>query len=408
MKSLFILSLFSLLLFLYGCSSSKKFSDEEYRNIEFNDNSSIIRVLVDEQKNMYNWSSDVPVYLKNGGKTVGLIQPGVTLQFVASGNSTNVKINGQSFTSSYFQIIPDEGKRVQVKSKNYRGSLRISSNSGKILVINTLKLEEYLRGVIPAEMPAGKGTENYEALKAFAICARTYAFMHLSSTGNYDIYNDVRDQVYSGTDGEKSITNKAILETKGYLLTYRDKPAVIYYHSTCGGFTEDASNVFSTKNTPYLQSIKDGEPSNCSISPKYQWKEIYSNLDFVSRFRTAGLINGPNWSVKNVEIKSRFPSGRVKELAVTFSDSEKVKDVVINGNNIRNVLRNSSNSSILNSTLFEISLTEEKGIIISGRGYGHGVGLCQFGAINMARNGRSYLDILEHYFPGTKTTKYYD
>lgn len=408
MKPFLVTSIFFSFLFLIGCSSSKRFSDEEYRNIEFTDNSSLIRVLVDEQKNMYTWSSDVPVYLKEGAKTVALINPGNILQFKADGNKTILQIKDKTYSASYFQLLPDEGKRIQLKERNYRGSFRISTANGNIQVINTLKLEEYLRGVIPAEMPVGKGTENFEALKAFAICARTYAYMHLSNTGNYDIHNDVRDQVYAGTGGEKGISNKAILETKGLLLTYNNKPAVIYYHSTCGGFTEDAANVFSTKNAPYLQSIKDGEPSNCIISPKYQWKDVYTPLDFTSRFKTAGLLNGPKWIIKSVEVKSRYPSGRVKDLALTFSDSESEKNIVISGNNIRSIIRNSNNSSILNSTLFNIEYSDSSGIVITGKGYGHGVGLCQFGSINLSRNGRSYKDILEHYFPGTSITRYYD
>lgn len=410
MKSLLLSFLLILVILYSGCSSSKKFTEENYGTTsDFTDNSSPIRVLVDEQKNMFTYPVDAPVELKSENKTIAVIKNGTKLVFNSDGRQVTLSYKDKTYRAAYFQIIPDEDNKLKVKEKNYKGTLRISPNNGNIQVINTLKLEEYLKGVLPSEMPIGKGSDNFEALKAFAICARTYAFMHLNSTGNYDIYSDTRDQVYNGYDVEKSITTKAILETKGLLLTYKDKPAVIFYHSTCGGYTEDAVNVFSSvKDAPYLQSLKDGEPSYCIISNKFQWKETYTAQEFTSRIKTAGLISGPSWTLKSAEVKSRFVSGRIKDLVLTFTDSSKEKIVTLNGNAIRSIIRNTSNSSILYSNNFEIALNDSNCITITGKGYGHGVGLCQFGAIYLSRSGKPYTEILSHYYPGTSITRYYD
>jgi stage II sporulation protein D len=193
------------------------------------------------------------------------------------------------------------------------------------------------------------------------------------------------------------------------ILTYDNEPAITFYHSTCGGFTEDASNVFSIKNAPYLQSIKDGDEPLCSISPKFAWTEFYSADEFIQRLRAAGLITGFAWKLDTINVVSRFKSGRVNELRITLKDDEnQLKTVKIYGNNIRNIIRTSDNKSILNSTLFDIRKGENDNVTIIGRGYGHGVGLCQFGAINLSRMGKDFVYILSHYYPGTKIKRYYD
>ena len=100
--------------------------------------------------------------------------------------------------------------------------------------------------------------------------------------------------MYGGEGSERILSNKAIAETRGLILTYNNSPAATFYHSTCGGYTEDGANVFHIKNAPYLQSIKDGDEPLCSISPKFKWTETYSGTEFINRLRTAGLISGLN------------------------------------------------------------------------------------------------------------------
>jgi stage II sporulation protein D len=205
------------------------------------------------------------------------------------------------------------------------------------------------------------------------------------------------------------ISNKAVTETRGLILTYNNTPAATFYHSTCGGYTEDGTNVYQVKNAPYLQSIKDGDEPYCSISPKYQWKETYTESEFINRLRSAELLSGFEWKLDKINVNTRFKSGRVNELQITLKNNDGQDKVVkIYGNNIRKIIRKSDNTAILNSTLFDINLDGNNNVGISGKGNGHGVGLCQWGAINLSRMGKDFVYILSHYYPGTKILRYYD
>ena len=393
-----------------GCGASKKFTrDEKSIDEIYNDNSSLIRVLLDEKMNSFNYTVDDPVILKNELKTISSVQKGNILQFLADGSNVKLIYDNKTYSSKFFQVLPENTRTLKVIDKSYKGAFRIAAKNNKIQIINTLTLEEYIKGVVPLEMPVGKGTENFEALKAFAICVRTYAIKKLNSNNNYDIYNDTRDQVYGGESSERILSNKAILETRGLILTYNNSPAATFYHSTCGGFTEDGSNVFQVKNAPYLQSIKDGDEPLCSISPKFKWSETYTDFEFANRLRTAGLISGPEWKLDKLSINSRFKSGRVNELQISFiGEGREDKVVKIYGNDIRKIIRSSDNLSILNSNFFDLKVDDKNNILISGKGYGHGVGLCQWGAINLSRQGKDFTYILSHYYPGTKILRFYD
>ena len=408
---LFRYSIYILLLFIIaGCASSKKFTrDDRYADEIYKDNSSLIRVLLDEKLNSYNYTVDDPVIIKNELKSISHADKGDLLKFTVDGNNVKLIWDDKTYSSKFFQVLPENTRTIKVSSKNYKGAFRIASQNNKIQVINTITLEEYIKGVVPMEMPIGKGTENYEVLKAFSICARTYAIKKINSKNNYDIYNDTRDQVYGGESSERILSNKAVDETRGLILTYQNSPAATFYHSTCGGYTEDGTNVFQTKNAPYLQSIMDGDEPFCSISPKFQWTEKYTEAEFIKRLRTAELISGSEWKLDNIKVNSRFKSGRVNELQINLKgDGGKDKVVKIYGNNIRKILRKSDDTAILNSTYFEISVNENNNVVISGKGNGHGVGLCQWGAINMSRLGKDFVYILSHYYPGTKILRFYD
>ena len=167
-------------------------------------------------------------------------------------------------------------------------------------------------------------------------------------------------------------------------------------------------NVFGKTDFPYLRSIKDGAEPYCNIAPKFSWTEEYSSDVFLSRLFDAKLISSKNYTLKDVKIKSRFESGRVKELVVTLTDGSQIgKDITLLGNNIRYVIKTFDGKSILRSTLFDVT-TDNNKVVIKGKGYGHGVGLCQWGAIGQSQKGIDYLSILDHYFPGTKVINYYD
>lgn len=198
-------------------------------------------------------------------------------------------------------------------------------------------------------------------------------------------------------------------ETAGQILTYEYRPATIFYHSTCGGFTEDVENVFGSESIPYLESVEDGPDHYCKISPRYEWKENYSEEVFIDRLFKADLIESNNYRVDNIEIISRFESGRVNKLKISLLDKNgNEKTITLIGNNMRSVIRSGDNKSILKSNYFEVELNQNKEIVIDGKGSGHGVGMCQWGAIGQSKLGVDYLNILSHYFPGTKIKNSYD
>ena len=269
-----------------------------------------------------------------------------------------------------------------------------------------MTIEDYVKGVMTREMPIGKGTENYNALKAFSICVRTYALNKISqNTDSFDLYADTRDQVYGGVLSETNYTNSIVDETSGQILSFDNKPAIIFYHSTCGGYTEDVQNVFNSKPLDYLTSIPDGEGPYCNISPRYEWSEEYSESVFIDRLFNSRLLDNLNYTIQSVLVKSRFESGRVNELEINLtSSSGDDKNISLLSNNIRSFIRTSDGRSILRSTMFEVSLDENKNVLIKGKGFGHGVGLCQWGAIAQSKSGEDYQEILNHYYPGTEIT----
>ncbi len=383
-----------------GCSSSrytaKKYNYNPSKNIP-------VRALLNEGISELSYKVEAPVLLFNEKKLLALIKKGNNLTFTASDNYLTLNINDKLFNGKYFELKPQSDKEfVFYKGKKYYGFLRLEPDGNNINVINRVSLEDYLKCVIPAEMPVGK--ESYlQALKAFAICARTYSLMKLNENQSYfDVYIDTRDQVYGGADVEQELSDKAVEETRNLILKYDGKPAKVFYHASCGGHTANAKNVFGIRNAPYLDGVKDGDPPNCAIAPNFSWKEDYTPDVFLDRLRNAGLISGNNYRIKTIKVKSRFNSGRVDVLLITLSKpNNEIKIVKLIGNDIRKIIRTADNSAILKSTLFKIHIENNGDVVINGRGNGHGVGLCQWGAIHQSMEGKSYKQILSFYFPGT-------
>lgn len=402
------LFLLLILLFFLGCSSIKRFSSDD--NSEFS-SSNTIRVLLDNNSNELTISVNDEVLISDESKKLAKVKSGNKLVFTEKSGELNLEIGEAKFSSEKFYITPaTDNEIIKINGRQYRGKISIFIIDSEIKTVNQIGLEDYVKGVMTKEMPIGKGNENYDALKAFSLCARTYAFNKINENKNFfDIYPDTRDQVYGGVDGETEYTNKIVDETNGQLLVYENEPAIIFYHSTCGGQTEDVSNVFSKKNIAYLGGVEDGEEPYCKISPRYEWTENYSELTFIDRLYKAKLIESNKYKLSDIKIKSRFNSGRVNELDIIVNDGEEIqKTIFLVSNQIRSIIRSGDGKSILKSTLFNINLDDNKNIVITGKGNGHGVGLCQWGAIGQSKKGIDYKEILNHYFPGTTIKNLYD
>lgn len=403
------LFLFTITTLFISCSSSKRFTTDTGNNEGIE--STFIRVLLSDQGSQLKLQVDDDIFLSDDFKKLARVNSGNFILFSYNDSKLQSKISNKIFYADTFFITSASGNKiVRVNGKRYRGIIKVIQSDYQIKLVNQISLEDYVKGVITKEMPLGKGNENYEALKAFSICARTYAYNKILLNKTYfDILPDVRDQVYGGVDGESEYSNKIVDETRGMILTYDDNPAIIFYSSICGGFTEDVKNVFTNNDLPYLKSIKDGNEPYCSLSPRYSWEEFYSEELFISRLFESKLISNKNYHIKSINIKSRFESGRVNELEILLSGlNGENKRINLAGNSMRSIIKTSDGKSILRSILFDIRLREDNSIIISGKGNGHGVGLCQWGAIGQSKKGITFDEILNHYFPGTKIKKYYD
>ena len=411
--------LFTLILFLLSCAPAKRFSDEEEKeekiekveklekeemtNPDFS--SAEIRVLLKGLVPSESLAIESTVYLYDKESKIALIKSGNTINCYDNYGKIGLTINGENFDGEKFFLIPaGSDDIVKINGKRYRSKIQISSSGNSVDIINVVNLEDYVKGVLAKEMPLGKNEENMEALKALAVCVRTYAAQKMKDGKIYfDLYADTRDQVYGGVDAESPLSNKAAEETKNLILKYNGSQSIIFFHSTCGGQTESSQNVFTNESIPYLISIKDGSEPYCKISPRFEWTETYSKEIIISRLKSYSLLDNQNYSLEDISIISRFNSGRVDELEIiVVSESGEDKSIIIKGNEIRNILRTEDGKNILWSTLFDLIL-KSNSVVLTGKGFGHGVGLCQWGAIALSRNGWNYEDILNHYFPGTET-----
>ncbi len=402
-SGLFILPLIVLFAILISsCSSSTRYTKSNETPTNLNRQTSSIRVLLDEREASTYLTLQSAVYLYDDEKKLAFVNPGHTIESYTAIDKIILRIDGKEFKAYKFFLKSVKDSYISFNDKSYNGSIQLTVSDNSINIVNYIDLEDYLNGVISKEMPLGVGTENLEALKALAICARTYAVLRmLEGKSLYDIFDDTRDQMYGGIDAESPLSDRAVEETKGILLEYDHNPALVFYSSTCGGHTAAVQDVFTNEEYPYLLGIKDGNEPYCKISSKFEWEESYSFEDVVDRLVDAALIKSSKYNFLEIDVNSRFNCGRVNELEIILEDEDGEEiSVKIFGNDIRDVLRTGNGKSGLWSNSFHIKLSEDR-IVLHGNGYGHGVGLCQWGAIYLSKTGWSYQDILQHYFPGT-------
>lgn len=402
------LSFLALSLLFIQCSAASSRYNKTHSAVK--SGSSTVRVLLDEDLQKKAVSFEIPVVIKNGNERITEILPGEKVSFTAGQDGMSIKAGKKKYSLNLCAIEPrSDSEFLTYNGKSYKGSFSVLNEQGKLMLINSLDVEDYLRGVLYSEMGvASNKEEDLEALKAFAVCARNYTVMKMQQTGRqFDVYSDVRDQVYGGYHPSKILIDRAVNETAHLILRYDGEAAQVYYYSSCGGRTEDAGNVFSQKNIPYLSAKDDGDEPYCRVSPSFNWEESFNPKEIVSYLISGSFIKKGDYIVKDIEIKNRFDSGRVNELAISLEDSEgEPLEVIIKGNRIRYVIRSKGGRSLLKSTMFDIKPAYEGGNLASvkftGRGNGHGVGLCQWGAIGQSRKGRKFEDILSFYFPGTE------
>lgn len=302
--------------------------------------------------------------------------------------------------------------RIRVEGTAYYGAILFRPAAVGVTAVNLLDLETYLRGVVPLEIGTGRPAEELEAVKAQAIAARTYALRHAGRRADlgFDYHGSVLDQAYGGADAEDAVATRAVTETRGMVLTYDGEPIEAYYHSTCGGRTAAMEEVWPDEGRPYLRSVSDRRPGGgwyCEASSRFRWVESWDEPALLDALTIGlqGRTGRPVSVVESLAVAHRSPSGRVAELVVRTD----VGEFRVHGDSIRRVLRPEPDR-LLNSTAFELTTRGDDRVVsltVDGSGWGHGIGLCQTGALGRARDGHSYRDILSTYYPGTRLVRLY-
>jgi stage II sporulation protein D len=302
-----------------------------------------------------------------------------------------------------------------VNGRRYRGLVEVLRDRTGITVVNRLDLEQYLQGVVSAEM-GRRSLEDREALRAQAVVSRTYAMRNMRrwAAQGFDLYGTVADQVYGGMSAETPEGDEAVSATRGRILTYGGAPIDAFYYSTCGGRTAQGTEVFRAADRTYLRSVPDvalDGTAYCSVSPRYRWREEWTGEALRATLRrtlpkATGTPAEQVGEVSDVRVIYRTGSGRVGQLGIGLRRSE----VRVDGPAVRGVLRSPS-GDMLRSNAFELSVTgaglRVTRLVADGGGAGHGVGFCQWGAVGRSRAGHDFQRILEAYYPGAMLERRY-
>lgn len=279
-------------------------------------------------------------------------------------------------------IIESWGSPLLINGKSYRGMLELHNVLGKIDAINVVSMDEYLYGVVPGEISS---SWDIEAIKAQSIAARSYAYYHIMKTKDslFDLDASNNFQVYGGVSAENEKSNQAVNETSGEIASCNNKPIIAYFHSTCGGSTIDDKYVWNGEDKEYLKGVNC---NYCKNSPYFSWEEqttLYEIKNSLKKkYKGIGAIS---------RITFKKSSGRVTLVTVIH------KNGILNlpGNEFRLLFPEKK----IKSLFFDAVKTGD-GLTLYGHGWGHGVGLCQWGARGMSMDRVKYRDILKYYYKG--------
>ena len=357
--------------------------------------------------------ADAPLSIAGeDGASITVLPAGETVRIVPEGRGLRMvgAPGGDASRAGRLLLTPaDPAARVIVDGRSYRGALMVLRDSAGVTVVNRVGLESYLGGVVAAEM-GRRPAEDVEALRAQAIVSRTYALRNLGrwARRGFDVYATVSDQAYGGAGAEYPLANDAVAATRGLIVTHGGAPIDAFFYSTCGGRTAAGTEVFSGADPGYLRSIDDTGPDGeayCRISPRFRWTEEWSAAE-LHQVLGRTLPAAGSGRVTGVRITRFTNSGRADQLAVARGGRE----LLVDHPQIRLVLR-SPGGEPLRSTRFRLDERRADGTVVrliaEGGGAGHGVGMCQWGAVGRARAGQSYHEIIAAYYPGTTLERFY-
>ena len=403
----------------------KSITSKSSETVKSSSGEPVIRVLLGYRSQSFSISSAMPmVVLDSRGHQVQTIKENQTVTVSSGGGS--VHINGHSIDKS-ITVQNTQGRygsELQTLGKTYRGAVTVHVNaSGSMSVINVLGLEQYVQGVVPEEVVPSWPTP---ALEAQAVAARTYALHSMKSKQNsmYDIGTTTADQVYGGKSSEFVSTNTAVKRTHGMVLTYQGQPINALFHSDGGGYTEDSVNLWGN-DLPYLKGVQDYSNHEGTTV----WNVITSRQSIEQKLAAASKSVGYLQKIelspladRPMKVQDRGVSGRVKIMKFVGEKGS----ISLTGEQIQGIFG-------LKSTLFDFYVGQtppsriqgssvkanhtfskaNQTVTIHGYGWGHGLGLSQWGAAEMASRKEAsqpdyYKVILQHYYQGTALTKLYN
>lgn len=297
---------------------------------------------------------------------------------------------------------------IEIDTLSYRGSIvLVGSRTGRFSFVNYLEVEDYLRGVVPLEM-GPRSEEVLEALKAQAVAARTYTYRRMENRldSSYDLLPTVADQVYGGVNVEYRESDMAVRATRGLVMTHDDELVDAYYHSTCGGRTANIEDVWNKPPRPYLRSVSDlnGEgDAYCAASRYSTWRQSWSRsrlATILSQYAPGAAGSGTfRGRFTSINVLMRYRCGRIRTLKVGSSRG----NAVFSGDKIRFAFRRDTpGNPILPSANFDVASVTSRELTLRGHGYGHGVGMCQMGALGRAQEGQRFDQILKAYYTGVE------
>jgi stage II sporulation protein D len=313
--------------------------------------------------------------------------PDLKWQEVRVGNP-GLRIGSTEVISGAAILEPAAGTVFRVNGLPYRGVLILRrTGNGRLMVINRLPLEEYLVGALTSEVSAGWPLES---LKAHAVVSRTMTAhrIWIRKDQEFDMTADTSTHLYHGVAAEKARTRQAVEETRGQVLAYGGELFSATFHANCGGHTEDVAEIWNTKQRiPPLEGVED---PHCRNLKHYRWRAAIPDGEFLARLGAEAVKVG---ALREVTVTEFNRSGRVRAIRLFGNQGT----MTLTGRRFRELL----GADRLRSLNFNISISPRK-VTFAGFGWGHGVGLCQWGAYGMARQGRAMEEILSFYFPQSR------
>jgi stage II sporulation protein D len=352
------------------------------------------------------------LYASDGSTPLAMTEPSERWVLERDGASISARrVDSRPVTGRDTLIVArssEEDGTVRFHGRRYRGELLLRVTSGGIMVVNRLPMDDYIRGVVPREIGTNEASD-LAAVEAQAVAARSYAYTRLAGPSRpYDLVATVQDQVYGGATAESRTGNQAVEATAGLVLLYDGRVVNAPYHAVCGGFTAAPEDSWNVESEPYLRRVSDQIPGTtryyCDWAPKFRWTRTYTGDQLrtsVARYiRTLPGGGRGITRVRDIRVTDVTPAGRVAALTLETDRGS----WTLHGNQIRSALRLPS-GEMLYSTYFSVDADvrggEVRSLVLDGGGNGHGIGMCQTGAIGRARAGQDFRTILSTYYPGT-------